>query len=264
MDSYDNALFSLARPANVAFLKAYIDKIKPQGEYLGGTTTPMRNIGDGMRRAYYVLDNSPDINASKFVVVFADGEANVRTIDDPSTNNPYISDGDAQYVAVDLPPPAPLLGTAAGYAQYIAGMMRSNYQNIYFISTLGLVDQIENIAVESGASKVSDSRHYYANVSPDTILTVTNSAATSIDNDVEYLEYADDLQFTMASFNEIFPAGVTVVSVAEPYDYFTITKIDSGPYKGRYKVSANINCLLLHKVSQNSNGVGTYKLMSRK
>jgi len=264
MDSYNNALFSLARPANVAYLKAYIDRLKPQSEYIEGTDIPMRNIGDGMRRAYYVLDNSPDINASKFVVIFADGEANVRTIDDPFTNNPYIADGDAQYVAVDLPPPAPLLGTAEGYASYIGGMMRSNYQNIYFISTSGIVDQLENIAVESGSSKASGSKHYYANVSPDTILTITNSAATSIDNDVEYLEYADDLQFTMASFNEIFPAGVTVVSVAEPYDYFTITKIDSGPYKGRYQVSANINGLVLHKISQNSNGVGTYKLMSQK
>jgi len=264
MDSYNNALFSLARPANVAFLKSYIDRIKPQGEYLDGTSTPIRNIGDAMRRAYYVLDNSPDINASKFVVIFADGEANVRTIDDPSTNNPYISDGDAQYVAVDLPPPAPLLGTAVGYAQYIGGMMRSNYQHIYFISTSGIVEQLEKIATESGSNIVSGSRHYYANVSPDTILTVTNSTATSIDNNVEYFEYADDLQFTMASFNEIFPAGVTVVSVAEPYDYFTITKLDSGPYKGRYQVSANINGLVLHKVSQNSNGVGTYKLMSQK
>lgn len=264
MDSYNNALFSLSRPANVAFLKAYIDKLQPKSEFIEGTSTPMRNIGDGMRRAYYVLDNSPDINSSKFVVVFADGAANVRTIDDPFTNNPFIIDGDAQYVAVDLPPPAPLLGTAGGYASYVGGMMRSNYQKIYFVSMSGAVPQLEDISVASGSTIASTPKHYYINALPETILTVTNSAATSIYNDVQYFEYADDLQFSMASFNEIFPAGVTVVSVAAPYDYFTITKIDSGPDKGRYQVSANINGLVLHKVSQNSDGLGTYKLMAQK
>jgi hypothetical protein len=263
MDSYNNALFSLSRPANVAFLKAYIDKLQAKSDFLEGTNIPMRNIGDGMRRAYYVLDNSPDINSSKFVVVFADGAANLRTIDDPHTQNPLIIDGDAQFVSVDVPPPAPLLGTAGGYASYIGGFMRSNYQKIYFVSTSGTVTQLENIAVESGSSITSGSNHYYIASAPETILTVTNSAATSVDNDVQYFEYADDLQFSMATFNEIFPLGVTVVSVAPPYDYFAITKIDSGPNKGRYQVSANINGLVLHKVGQSSNGFGRYKLMSQ-
>ncbi|MDP4182192.1 MAG: carbohydrate-binding protein, partial [Bacillota bacterium] len=264
MDAYNNALFSLSRPANVEFLKQYIDSLQNQGEFLEGTNIPMRNIGDGMRRAYYVLDNSPDINSSKFVVVFADGAANIRTIDDPSTNNPLIIDGDAQYTSVDVPPPAPLLGTAEGYAEYIGGFMRSNYQKIYFISTSGIVPQLERIAVESGSSITSDSNHYYINALPATISSITASAATNVDNDVQYLEYADDLQFSIASFNEIFPAGVTVLSVAAPYDYFTVNQIASGLNKGRYQVSANINGLVLHKVSQGSNGFSRYKLMAQK
>lgn len=262
-DAYNNALFSLSRPANVAFLKAYIDRLQCQYEYIEGTSTPMRNIGDGMRRAYYVLDNSPDINSSKFVVVFADGAANVRTIDDPFTNNPYIIDGDAQFVATDVPPPAPLLGTAGGYASYMGGMMRSNYQKIYFISMSGTVPQMEDIAVESGSAITSGTNHYYIAGAPGTLLTVTNSAATSIDNNIQYVEYADDLQFTIAQFNEIYPVGVTVLSVNAPYDYFTITQLTSGPNKGRYQVASNINGLVLHKISQGSHGIGRYRLMSQ-
>jgi hypothetical protein len=68
-DANNNALFSLSRPANVAFLKQRIDMLEAQNIYLDGTTTPMRNIGDGMRRAYYVLDNSPiSIHQSLFVL----------------------------------------------------------------------------------------------------------------------------------------------------------------------------------------------------
>jgi hypothetical protein len=263
-DAYNNALFSLSRPANVAFLKAYIDSLQPHNEYIEGTSTPMRNIGDGMRRAYYVLDNSPDINSSKFVVVFADGAANVRTIDDPLTNNPFIIDGDGQFVATDVPPPAPLLGTAGGYASYIGGMMRSNYQKIYFISMSGIIPQLETIAVECGSEIASGSNHYYiGSTTGTTLIDAAKSAATSVYNDVQYLEYADDLQFSIAEFNEIFPEGVTVLSVAAPYEYFTITQLTEGPYKGRYQVTSNINGLVLHKVGEGSNGFGRYRLMSQ-
>jgi hypothetical protein len=43
-DNYGNGLFTLSYQPNVDFLKAYIDNLQPECEYIDGTTTPMRNI----------------------------------------------------------------------------------------------------------------------------------------------------------------------------------------------------------------------------
>jgi hypothetical protein len=200
-----------------------------------------------MRRAYYILDNSPDINSAKFVVVFADGAANVRTIDDPSTQNPLISDGEGYYVATDSPSPAPALATASGYASYLGGFMKDSNQKTYFIAVKDAVTQLETIAVASGSDIVPGStRHYYLPVPPNTLITVTISAADRVKNNVQYMEYADALQFAAASFIEIFPKGVKVLSVGAPYnDDFTIIQIPSGPDKGKYQVSGDIQGLVL-------------------
>ncbi len=148
--------------------------------------------------------------------------------------------------------------------------MKDSNQKTYFIAVKDAVTQLETIAVASGSDIVPGStRHYYLPVPPNTLITVTISAADRVKNNVQYMEYADALQFAAASFIEIFPKGVKVLSVGAPYnDDFTIIQIPSGPDKGKYQVSGDIQGLVL-KIKKdasgnsmtNSSGVSRYELL---
>lgn len=252
-DSSNNILFSMANPADVTFIKAYIDNVQYNSDMFAGTNEAMRNTGDGMRRAYYVLNNSPDINASKFVVVFSDGDANVWTMESAGGGSSLKTDGDALYVS-----DKDVVYAKTYAAQDIGGLIQDNGYTSYFLAITGANAQLNSIASAAGAAVVSGAYRYYIPTSSDNISSNTIKVATIIYNDIRFIEYADDLQFSSATFNEIFPAGVAAVAVAPPYnDSFTISKITSGTYAGRYLVSGNIDGLTLSKDPTD----GIYKLM---
>ena len=71
-----STLYSMKTTTAVNTLKNTINNMVANG----GT-----NIGDGIRRAYYALNNSPNVDSSKYVIIMTDGEPNYYTAKQYST-----------------------------------------------------------------------------------------------------------------------------------------------------------------------------------
>jgi hypothetical protein len=159
------------------------------------------NIGDGMRRGYYKLKNSPNRDAEKYLILLTDGEPTYHTLESTRSQNFYFGDGNAPhhdgggYFRSDKDEKycyevAERLLKNSGIKSYMIAFTKGSHWNI-----------LRQIAEKAGSEY--------------------KEAEGAIDLDNVYDQIYDDIivDFTVENvvFEEIFPAGVEILSAPEGF-----------------------------------------------
>jgi len=242
-----SGLTEMTNSAAVNTMKSRIDALNPSSEVIsnpdGSYKRSRRNIGDALRRAHYMLKNSTDPCAGKYIIVLADEISNVWTCNSLTDPNYKISDGDSPHEGWDS------ISSAKGYGTTIGSeLIQNSGYKPFFVALPGLAlssdrttveSQLTEIAGASGATTTPDGRLFY-NVSMEAQL---SSAFNSIKTHIpDAVEYPDELPFQSMSFSQVFPKGVKVLSAQYGASYLTTS------YDGqRYTVSGNLSGVKLIK-----------------
>lgn len=191
-------LFSMAEDSNVNMLKNHINNIK---------TSSGTNIGDGLRRAYYLLTDDVKYNsnpdASKYIVLLTDGDPTCYSfngseykLDDGDTVSTWYS-----WASTPTPPLSP-----SGYVQEIGKNISNEKTIIPFIvgfSNDAEDSELQSIADSCSANPVdSEGNNYYKALTSDAIYSVYDAIAIEILGGVKF----------RAEFTEVLPAEVKSVT----------------------------------------------------
>jgi hypothetical protein len=223
----DFNLYDLSIDENVAALKNVIDNF-PEN------TSNLSNLGDALRRAYYVLSDpsksSPD--ASKYIIVLTETMPNRWTSNDALRSSMKTTDGDAEFVFEDILND----GNSVYYASTIGSKIKPSGISTIFVcsSTDDTASTINQIAIAAGAAEVSPGKHYYS------MLNIAELARTI------YLDPPKDAVLRDVLYEEIFPDGITVVE--GPPDS-TISLVNIGGTT-RYKVTRTLDVKLTYEDSK--------------
>lgn len=225
----DFAQYDLSLSSNATILKENIDDIVPG-------TTGFSNMGDAMRRAYHILNNSGSDLAIKYIVVLTGSVPNRWTGISDGTQEPKTGDGTADYINED-----DVLYSSLDYAKEIGNIITSKDINLLFIdfSNEDIGTELEEIATASGTKEIeSTGKHYYR-----------------ADNFMELTDIFDSIRFNTiynvtlnnVLYEEILPAGVLLVEAPE---WVSTQSVQIGGMS-RTKLSGTIN-----KLPLTFNGVG--------
>lgn len=220
----DFRLYDLSSETEANQLKESINNIVPG-------TSGYSNMGDGMRRAYHILNGSSDSQAEKYIIVLAGSEPNRWTSSSNVILEPKTNNGDAQYLKPDE-----LLYKSVDYAEDIGNIIAGSNIEAFFIdfSIDGIGSVLESIAVSSGAKVITETgKHYYR-----------------ADNSLELLHIFDgihsyavyDVSLNNVVYEEILPIGVVALEVPEWMSIETL-EIDGIT---RYKVSGTLDSIPLN------------------
>ncbi|HHV30037.1 MAG TPA: VWA domain-containing protein [Clostridium sp.] len=189
--------YDLSLSDNATILKDKIDKIVPG-------TTGFSNMGDAMRRAYHILNNSTESSSAKYIVVLTGSAPNRWTGISDITSEPKTENGKADYIKAD-----DVSYSSSDYAKDIGKLITSSGINLMFIDfseeSIGTV--LEDIAAVSGAKVVeATGKHYYR-----------------ADNFMELIDIFDSIRLKIyydvilnnVLYQEILPAGVLLVEVPD-------------------------------------------------
>ncbi|TJY40813.1 VWA domain-containing protein [Cohnella pontilimi] len=207
---------------DVTYLRTFINALVANGN---------TNIGDGMRRAYWQLKNTPQ-NSVNYIIVMTDGEPNIYTRG--AGTQFKLDDGNATITGNDLT-------TALNYAKNIGNLIKTANMTSYFIGlTPVFSSSLEQIAVSAAAAETSLNRHYYQ---------VTNSLQVdNVYNNILINEIGSTLPMNV-TFNETFPAGVEIVSLPAGFTQSVLGD-------GRVQVTGQIANIALQK----NNATGKYSI----
>ncbi|OPZ84174.1 MAG: hypothetical protein BWY74_04273 [Firmicutes bacterium ADurb.Bin419] len=211
-------IYDLSMPDGVAALKTEIDSIATN-------KTEYRNLGDGLRRAYYTLKNQPLTEASKYIITLSASEPNKWTSADSGLTGYKSVDGRADFTSGDGSYDEDNKGL--NYAKSIGGIIKSDNIEPIFVDYSNIptvMDKVESVAVSSGAKEALEGVHYYVMPSVHDFYSVIDSL---------YMKPVSNVTLNNVRYEEIYPAGVKVVNVP---DGMTISTVDVGG-KQRYKVS---------------------------
>lgn len=249
-------LTEMTNASGVSTMKSRIDNLKPSGEIIsnpdGTLKSSRRNIGDAMRRAYYMLKNSSDPRAAKYVIVLTDEVSNVWTCNSISDPTYKRSDGDSTHEGWDS------TGSAKEYGKIIGTelIQNSGYKS-FFIALPGVAlssdrtsaeTQLTEIAGASGANTAPGGKLFYSTSAEAQLSNALNSIKSNIP---DAIEYPNELPFQSVSFYQVFPKGVKVLSAQYGSNDMVIS------YDGqKYTVSGNLSGLKLVKNSY----TGMYQL----
>lgn len=203
-------------------LKSIINNLKPKGS---------TNIGDGLRRAYWVLKNSPDSEAKKYVLLLTDGEPNEWTITSKYGSSYKLDDGDASYTKNE----SRGFYNSTEYPKTIGEeyIQKDNYTTFAIGFTNGTSKtRLEDIAIACGCKAVEGGNHYYYADSSDALDQIYEKIGTQI---VEERPFGD------ASFNMLLPEGVQAVADSLPQG-FTVSKDGA-----RDKITGTISNIVLKR-----------------
>lgn len=236
-----STMHDLKKPADVISLKNRINELSANGS---------TNIGDGIRRGYYDLVNTPNDDVMKYMIVMTDGEPNYFTSNSKIrkyySNDYYnydnymkLSDGQALYKYGQNG------SHGLSYAKKTANLIKNNDDiGSYVVGfSSGSSDyQLETIG-ESAGARINDEtgKHFYKALTGDEIVNIYANIAQEIDS---------ELGFESAVFSEILPLGVEPVTDNLP-EGFGVTLLDDG----RYKIIGDVNNLKLVKLEN-----GNYKV----
>ncbi|MDT8715477.1 VWA domain-containing protein [Clostridium sp. 19966] len=160
----------------------------------GGT-----NIGDGLRKAYYMLNGLDDNTYKKYIVLLTDGQPNEWSIKN-GTNSFYTGNGnywyDYNYNAYDNNDST---GNGLKYADTIGDMVGATKINTFMI---GFTADTSTDKMNTMAS------HAKAQISFARDTTGLNSVYNSISNQI-----LNSFNITNVNFREQFPSDATIVSV---------------------------------------------------
>lgn len=220
----DFTLYDLSSETEANQLKDIIMNIVPG-------TSGYSNMGDGMRRAYHILNSSPDSQAEKYIIVLAGSEPNRWTSTGNIILQPKTDDGDAQYLKPDE-----LLYKSADYAEDIGNIIAgSNIETVFIdFSPDNIESVLESIAVSSGAKTITETgKHFYSTDSSLELLHI-------FDSFYSYTVY--DVTLNNVVYEEMLPIGVKVLEVPECMSIETL-EIDGIT---RYKVSGTLDSIPLN------------------
>jgi hypothetical protein len=200
-------LFNMSEDSNVDALKTDVNNL---------VTVQGTNIGDGLRRAYYLLtdEGKADLDASKYVVLLTDGEPTNFSY---SGSDYKFDDGDTGDNAGYSLSGSTL--SALGYAQAMGTKLKEKRITSFIVGfTDGAKgDKLEPIANACASSAVdSEGTNYYRALTSDAIYGVYDSIAIEILGGVEFY----------AEFTELLPAEVK--SATSSNKNITIRKIEQG------------------------------------
>ncbi|HPT90666.1 MAG TPA: carbohydrate binding domain-containing protein [Acetivibrio sp.] len=219
----DFKLFNMSSEKEVNDLKKKINDIAPG-------TSGDSNLGDGMRRAYHILNKSPGKKAEKYIVVLAGSVPNKWTSTSNVTLKPKTDDGNAQHIKSDE-----VLYKSLDYAKDIGSIISGSKIRPFFIdfSPNDIDAVLETIAVASGAEEVTNTgKHFYSGKNKIDLYNIFEQIN---------LETVYDVSLNDAVYEEIFPVGVKVLEVPEWMEIQTVV-VDG---MTRDKVSGNIDIVPL-------------------
>ncbi len=244
-----SGLTEMTNASAVNIMKSRIDSLSTSGEIIsnpdGSYKRSRRNIGDALRRAHYMLKNSTDPGAAKYVIVLTDEISNVwscNSISDPAYKR---SDGDSTHEGWDS------ISSAKEYGKIIGSeLIQSSGYKPFFVALPGVAlssarttveSQLTEIAGVSGANTAPDGKLFYSA----SVEAQLSSALSSIKSYIpDAVEYPNELPFQSASFLQVFPKGVKVLSAQYGSNNLAIS------YDGqKYTVSGNLSGIKLIKNS---------------
>jgi len=217
-------LYNLSSEKEVNDLKKRIKDIKPE-------TSGYSNMGDGMRRAYHLLNKPPKSQAEKYIIVLAGSEPNRWTSTSGLDLQPKTDDGNARHLRADE-----LLYKSLDYAEDIGSIIaESNIKPIFIDFSPDDIDTVlENIAVSSGAKVITETgKHFYSASNSFDLLRIFDSI---------YLDTFYDVSLNNVVYEEILPIGVKVLEVPEWMSIETL-EIDGIT---RYKVFGTLDSIPLN------------------
>ncbi|NLL06078.1 MAG: carbohydrate-binding protein [Clostridiaceae bacterium] len=216
-------LFDLSQEENAIALENIIDEF-PEN------TTGFSNLGDALRRGYYLLKDSSksSVDASKYIVVLAANAPNKWTSVGDIDLTPKTTSGTALFIEGD--------GTidsdekSLGYAVTIGDMIKSSGIKTLFVdaSKDEISDKIEKVALASDSIKSPIGKNYFTLGSMPDLSTIFKTVM---------LDPPKNAVLRNAYFEEIFPKGIKLIE--GPPGSVIGTEIIDG--YTRYKLSANID-----------------------
>ena len=200
----DFMLYDLSLPGNVEVLKNEIDDIE-------SPLTGESNMGDGIRRAKYLLkDTSQTLPyASKHMLVLAGSVPNKWTGQKRNTEEFKLDDGKALFLKGDGTVDSD--GKSLEYAKAVAEKLKDESITPIFIDfspeDKNIENQLDQVALSSGAELVSSTgKHLYK---ADSI-----SMLAGIYDNI-YMKTIFDTSLNSVTFETIFPRGVEVIEIPE-------------------------------------------------
>lgn len=197
-------LYDLSKPQNAEILKDKIDAIE-------STVTGESNMGDGIRRAKYLL-NDPHQTlpyASKHMVVLVGSAPNKWTGKNSHTEEFMLQNGNALFLKGDGTKDSD--GKSLEYAKKVAENLADENITPTFIDfspeDKDIESQLDEIAVSGGAKLVSSTgRHFYRTDSISQLAGVYDNI---------YMKTIFDTSLNSVIFEKVFPSGVKVLGIPE-------------------------------------------------
>lgn len=222
----DFNLYDLSIDENVTKLKGAI-------ALFPDNTSNLSNLGDALRRAYYVLSKS-SADANKYIVVLTESLPNRWTRDNFWSNSMKTSEGDADFISYDVFND----GMSVKYGVTI-GMDKIEPSEISTIfvcsSTVDTTsDKINEIAKAAGAAEVSPGKHYYSMLNIDELTKTI------------YLDPPKDAVLHNVLYEETFPEGI-VIPEGPPGSTVSLDTIDGVT---RYKLTKTLDVKLTYDNSK--------------
>ena len=201
--SNDFRFYSLSNDDEIASLKGNVIDAFPQN------TNGFSNMGDALRRAYYLLNESSS-DTTKYIVVLASNVPNKWTSDDSSYTIMKTTAGDASFIAGDGTIDTD--GNALNYAIEIAKKIKASRINTIYInnSKKDISANLEKIASTSEALKDSTTDKNY--------FTTTSLYNFSPIYQTVFMDAPDYAVLRMDEYVEILPTGVAAIADPSSYD----------------------------------------------
>ncbi len=220
-------LYDLSIDENVAKLKGVIDLFPDN-------TSDLSNLGDALRRAYYLLSDpsKSSVDANKYIVVLTETLPNRWTSNDDLRSSMKTTDGDAEFIFDDTLND----GTSVYYAKTIGSKIKPSGISTIFVcsSTDDTTSKINEIADAAGAAEVSPGKHYYNTLN---IAELTKTI---------YLDPPKDAVLRNVLYEEVFPEGISVIE-EPPGSTISLVIVDGTV---RYKLTRSLDVKLTYDNSK--------------
>jgi len=199
----DFTFYSLSNDDEVASLKGNVIDAFPLN------TNGFSNMGDALRHAYYLLNESPS-DTTKYIIVLASNAPNKWTSDDSTYTSMKTTIGDANFVAGDGTVDAD--ENSLNYAIEIAKKIKTSGINTVYInnSQKDISANLEKIASTSEALKDSTTNKNY--------FTTTSLPNFSPIYKTVFMDTPDSAVLRMDEYVEILPTGVKAIIDPSSYD----------------------------------------------
>lgn len=222
----DFNLYDTSAPANITLLKSIVDG-------LTSSVDGKSNLGDGLRRAYHLLNNQTTSNkfAAKYIVVLTGSESNRWTSEGEALTTYKFDSQTASFFGGNGV--SDVDGKSLEYAREVgSNIAKSDIEPIFIsYSPNDITANLELIAQASGAKEVSSGIHYYLSNSTD-LSSIFGTVSGSIES---------NLKLTKVEFKMLLPLDVIAVSVAEGLS------IQIDPSTGRQLISGKLKNIHLTK-----------------